>query len=445
MIPAADGCCRTTAGPARAPPIRWSSATAPSLPLLDWAVVPERDPRRPWPGPLPHPPAAYIKALLVKLCEGKRLHHRPAPFLVEHPLLVLELGFRPVPDPTQPYGFDVGAHRPVRPLAAPPAADPRPGVLGALLAGTVRALQAEIPELGHHRRRRRQAHLRLGAARTTPRSRRPTASTRRASRAATPTAGWASSGAPTRTGGEPRRSTCGATAPASSVPPTPATATWCWPSSPSPSTSQDITYYQPALRTRRAAALGRAPTNLAADAAFDAWHVYQTCAAHGGLAAIPLNRRGAARRRATPPGTRCCDQGLDDDPDHASSSTRMATARSATAAPCSGRSPTGRACAHARFATGRLRQAHQPRTRRADAGRSWTGRREPTAPIYRQRTSAERINSQATALGIERPKVRTRRAPSIASTPSPTSSSTSARCSASAPLNAAHAPPSSLC
>ena len=26
--------------------------------------------------------------------------------------------------------------------------------------------------------------------------------------------------------------------------------------------------------------------------------------------------------------------------------------------------------------------------------------------IYRQRTSAERINSQATALGIERPKVR---------------------------------------
>ena len=27
--------------------------------------------------------------------------------------------------------------------------------------------------------------------------------------------------------------------------------------------------------------------------------------------------------------------------------------------------------------------------------------------IYRQRTAAERINSQATALGIERPKVRT--------------------------------------
>jgi hypothetical protein len=75
--------------------------------LLDWGQVPERDARRAWPGRPPHPPAAYIKALLVKLCEHKAYITELRTFLVEHPLLVLELGFRPVLDPTQPSGFAV--------------------------------------------------------------------------------------------------------------------------------------------------------------------------------------------------------------------------------------------------------------------------------------------------------------------------------------------------
>src|ERR687893_286984 len=75
--------------------------------LLDWRLVPERDASRPWPGSAPHPAAAYVKALLVKLCEQKPYVTQLRAFLVEHPLLVLELGFRPVPDPTQPHGFDV--------------------------------------------------------------------------------------------------------------------------------------------------------------------------------------------------------------------------------------------------------------------------------------------------------------------------------------------------
>jgi hypothetical protein len=39
---------------------------------LDWTRVAERDERRAWPGSPPHPRSAYIKALLVKLVEGKR-------------------------------------------------------------------------------------------------------------------------------------------------------------------------------------------------------------------------------------------------------------------------------------------------------------------------------------------------------------------------------------
>ena len=75
--------------------------------LLDWSQVPERDTTRSWPGPPPHPTAAYVKALLVKLCEHKPYVTELRAFLVEHPWLVLELGFRPAVDPTQPYGFDI--------------------------------------------------------------------------------------------------------------------------------------------------------------------------------------------------------------------------------------------------------------------------------------------------------------------------------------------------
>jgi hypothetical protein len=116
--------------------------------LLDWAQVPERDPHRPWPGSPPHPKAAYIKALLVKLCEGKRFITELRTFLLEHPRLVLELGFRPVPDPAAPHGFDVAHTVPGARWLRHQQQTLDPAVLTALLAGTVRALAAAIPGLG---------------------------------------------------------------------------------------------------------------------------------------------------------------------------------------------------------------------------------------------------------------------------------------------------------
>ena len=64
--------------------------------VLDWSRVWERAEERAWPGQAPHPRSAYIKALLVKLCEQKAYITDLRRFLVEHPALVLELGFRPV-------------------------------------------------------------------------------------------------------------------------------------------------------------------------------------------------------------------------------------------------------------------------------------------------------------------------------------------------------------
>ena len=105
--------------------------------LFHWNVVhePARDPSRP--GKRPHPQTAYIKALLIKLVEGYDCCTALRRFLLKHPLLVLEVGFRPVLNRQLPYGFDVAKTVPTarwlrqqqRTLSQP--------VLQALLAATV--------------------------------------------------------------------------------------------------------------------------------------------------------------------------------------------------------------------------------------------------------------------------------------------------------------------
>ncbi len=103
----------------------------------------------PWqPGRRPHPLSAYVKALLLKLQEGLPSCTQLRRFLLEHPLLVLELGFRPVLDYTQPYGFDVARTVPsARWLREQQRRLPQP-VLQALLAATVSDLREDIPAWG---------------------------------------------------------------------------------------------------------------------------------------------------------------------------------------------------------------------------------------------------------------------------------------------------------
>src|SRR6266581_6977039 len=75
--------------------------------LIEWQVLPEPVPDPSRPGKRPHPESAYIKALLIKIKEGFEYCSQLRTFLLEHPLLVLELGFRPVLNRDLPYGFDV--------------------------------------------------------------------------------------------------------------------------------------------------------------------------------------------------------------------------------------------------------------------------------------------------------------------------------------------------
>ena len=113
--------------------------------LFEWSVVPEPPFAPSRPGKRPHPHSAYVKALLLKINEGFPQCTQLRRFLVEHPRLLLELGFRPVLDLTQPYGFDVERTVPTarwlcqrqRTLSQP--------LLQALLLATVQALCTEIP------------------------------------------------------------------------------------------------------------------------------------------------------------------------------------------------------------------------------------------------------------------------------------------------------------
>jgi hypothetical protein len=116
--------------------------------LLDWSVVPDPavDPSRP--GKRPHPQSAYLKALLLKREEGMSSCTQLRRYLLEHPLLVLILGFRPVLNRDLPYCFDVAKTVPTARWLRKPQHDLSQAVLQDLLAATVRDLREEIPGLG---------------------------------------------------------------------------------------------------------------------------------------------------------------------------------------------------------------------------------------------------------------------------------------------------------
>ena len=114
--------------------------------LFDWST--SDPPRKRGPGNPGHPKSAYFKALLVRIGEHLSSTPRWRNYLLDHPLLVLDLGFRPHLDLNAPNGFDV-------PKAVPCVRHLNDmlqwldqNLLADLFAQTVQALQAEIPGLG---------------------------------------------------------------------------------------------------------------------------------------------------------------------------------------------------------------------------------------------------------------------------------------------------------
>src|SRR5690348_14138787 len=78
--------------------------------LLDWSVVDRwLAHRSKCYGSHGHPLTAYLKAFLLRIREGLIYAKQLRAFLLNHPLLIIELGFDLRLDFTADYGFDVEA------------------------------------------------------------------------------------------------------------------------------------------------------------------------------------------------------------------------------------------------------------------------------------------------------------------------------------------------
>jgi Transposase DDE domain len=373
--------------------------------LFDWSSI--DPPRKRGPGAPAHPTSAYLKAALVRISE----HHLSTPrwraYLLDHPFLVLELGFRPHLDLTQPYGFNVATtvpsvrhlHNLLRSL------DPR--LLANLFEQSVQALQQEIPGLGEvvaydvkhiyanvkennfrayvperfkkDQQPANEPDCRLGVKKSTNQVQ-PDGTTKEKKELI-----WGyGSGVAAATN--------------------PVYGDVVLADDTLPFNENDVTYFVP-LYIQTVAMLGAFPLHITADAAYDAWYTYQTCAPRGGMAAIPLNQHAHEEVVRDPDGIPRCPIGLRMHPTYQFQHTNGFRAQRYRC-PLLYPAATGQTCDHEQF------RKHKGCVKdiNLEAGGLMRVTLDRDSPlyhvIYNQRTSCERINSQAKDLGIERPKAR---------------------------------------
>lgn len=373
---------------------------------LDWSVLEAWQARRSSRGRPAHPESAYLKAFLVRIKEGLLYTKQVRDFLLAHPLLVIELGFHLVLDVRQPYGFDVEATLPTRFWLGEKLRRLDQHLLQELLAGTVRALADEIPGLGETvafdvkhlyawvkennervyvserydktKRLSGDPDCRLGVKRSTNQEQ-PDGSTKEKKEYVW---GYGSGVAAATTADYGDMVLAEFTQPFNQT---------------------DVTYFRP-LYQRAVVALGQYPVHVTADAAFDAWYVYEVAARHGGIGAVPLNAHSHAFFGRAADGTPRCEKGLLMHPTFQFDHTygyRAHHFRCPLLCP----EPTGATCDHQQFAKGKG-CVKDVNWELGGIQRVTLDRDGPLYhAIYTQRTACERINSQAKELGIERPRV----------------------------------------
>ena len=375
--------------------------------LFDWSVVDDWQAQRSARGRPAHPESAYLKAFLIRQKEGFSYTTQLRRFLLKHPLLVIELGFHLVLDPSCPYGFDVEETLPCRYWFTQKLRLFDRSLLQDLLHATVRALMQEIPGLGEvvafdvkHifawvRENNPQVYVegpfnvthlpkgdpdcRLGVKKSSNQEQ------------------------PDGSKKEKKVSLFGyGTGVAACTDPVYGDVVLA--EYTLPFNEADVTYYRP-LFQRAVVAANQFPTHVTADAAYDYWYVYETVAHGPGIAAIPLNTHGHEEVPRDPDGTPRGFAGLRMHPTFQFQHTNGFRAQRFRC-PLLFPEPTGQTCAHAQFAKAKG-CVKDPNWEKGGLMRALLDRHNPLYhAVYTQRTACERINSQAQALGIERPKVR---------------------------------------
>ena len=375
--------------------------------LLDWSVVEHWQTQRSSRGRPAHPISAYLKAFLIRIREGMLYTAQLRRFLLRHPLLVLELGFRLVLDPTAAYGFDVEATLPCEYWLRQQLRDFDPALLQTLLAATGRDLKEEIPGLGEvvafdvkhiyawvkennwrayvqerYDKTKRLAgdpDCRLGVKRSTNQEQADGSTEEKKELL------WGyGTGVAVSTIAD-----YGSVVLADYT---------------QPFNEGDITYFRP-LYQQTVVALNQFPTYLAADAAFDAWYVHEAAARHSGMAAVPLNQHSKTPFARLADGTPLCPISL---PMHPTLQFNHTYGYRAQRFRCPLLFPekTGASCAHDQFAKGKG-CVKDVNWELGGIQRVTLNRDAPLFhALYNQRTGCERVNARAKELGIERPRVR---------------------------------------
>jgi hypothetical protein len=375
--------------------------------LLDWSVVDDFQAKHSARGRPAHPESAYIKAFLIRQNEGFTYTSQLRRFLLKHPLLVIELGFHLVLDPSCPYGFDIEETLPCRYWFTHKLRLLDAGLLQDLLHATVSALQHEIAGLGE------VVAFDVKHIFAWVRENNPNVSVKGPFNVTHIPKGdpdcrlgvKKSSNQEQPDGSKKVKKVSlfgygtGVAACTDPVSGDVVLAEYTLPFN-----EADVTYSRPLFR-RAVMAANQFPTSVAADAAYDFWYVYETVAHGLGIAAIPLNSHGHEEVPRDPDGTPRCSKGLRMTPTFQFQHTNGFRAQRFRC-PLLFPEPTGEICDHAQF-TKAKGCVKDPNWEKGGLMRALLDRESPLYHvIYTQRTACERINSQAQAFGIERPKVR---------------------------------------
>lgn len=375
--------------------------------LLDWSVVSQWQQQRSKRGRPAHPESAYLKAFLLRIREGLSYTSQLRRFLLAHPLLVIELGFHLVLDPASPYGFGPEHTLPCEWRLRRKLQTVDSALLQALLQTTVRALQQEIPGLGetvafdvkHLYAWVKENNPRVFAPERADKTKQPTGDpdcklgVKRSTNLEQPDG----------SSKEKKEALWGYGSGVAAAT-TPDYGNVVLAEHTQPFNAHDVTFFQP-LHQQTVLALQFLPTYLTADAAFDAWYVYDAAARHGGIAAVPKNQHGHPDSPRDCDAVPVCDQGLRMTPLFFFHHTNGYRAQR-FGCPLLFPTPTGQTCPL--LASNRGQGCHKdPNWEPGGLMRVMLDRSAPLYhSVYTQRTACERINNQAKALGIERPKVR---------------------------------------
>jgi hypothetical protein len=402
---------------------------------LDWDGVPERNLTRDW-GQATIPQTALIAALLIGLNEGRRSMSVLRSYLSEHPALIWLLGFPLQPAPNHPLGFNALASLPTaRYLTHLQRVLPN-DALQFLLADSVRLIRAELQRLSappiecvsldtkhilawvkennpkaYVRERFNKSRqppgdpdCRLGCKRRSNQGRGTPTPTRnpvaaRGHKRAEFYWGYGSGIIVTKVSGWGEFVLTELT---------------------QPFDQSDQTYFFPLMRQLEAR-LGYRPRFGTFDAAFDAWYVYAAFYRendpNGGFAAVPFSEKGGYKqtdRQFSSDGRPLCRAGLPMPLQFTftdRTSCLIEHERAKYVCPLRFPHPTARVCPvrHPNWKKGGC-TAMMPTSIGARLRYSIDRGSEAYKQLYRQRTAVERINSQAVALGIERPHLRNGRA-----------------------------------